>query len=207
MQARWIVLAALAAAVVLTSVASAGADAPKQRVQIDMKSSPSDTFVLAPLQAGALERDTGTHGCTAEPSKSEVLRDGQQGWPLGVPRLGVHRQARDARAAFQVHLDRGRRPVQHRNGHLEGRARDGPVLAGHGRGAERPGRDPQNGRGALPGLPHLAVANCTRRAARACVPPVRSSATPPSHTSSTCRYSVRLPASAALRAVAHLKRT
>jgi len=81
MQARWIVLAALAAAVVLTSVASAGADAPKQRVQIDMKSSPSDTFVLAPLQAGALERDTGTHGCTAEPSKREVLRDGQQGWP------------------------------------------------------------------------------------------------------------------------------
>jgi hypothetical protein len=81
MRALQAVFVALAAAVMVTSVASAGADAAKQRVQIDMKSSPSNTFVLAPLQSGALERDSGTHGCKEEPSKGEVLRDGQQSWP------------------------------------------------------------------------------------------------------------------------------
>jgi len=37
---------ALAAVFVLTSVASAGADATKQRVQFDMKIHPGSTFVL-----------------------------------------------------------------------------------------------------------------------------------------------------------------
>jgi len=81
MRALQAVFVALAAAVLLTAVASAGADATKQRVQIDMKIHPAGTFVLAPLQGGALKRDSGTQGCKGEPDKGGVLRDGQESWP------------------------------------------------------------------------------------------------------------------------------
>jgi hypothetical protein len=68
----------LAAAFVLTSVASAGAAPTKQRVQIDLKVSPGKTFALATLQSGALKRDSGTLGaCTGE-TNGETLRDGQE---------------------------------------------------------------------------------------------------------------------------------
>lgn len=46
MKPRLIVLAALAAAVTLTSIATAGPAATKQRVAIDMKILPQSTFVL-----------------------------------------------------------------------------------------------------------------------------------------------------------------
>ena len=64
MKARHAILVALAAAVTLTSVALAGPDAAKQRVAIDMKlcwpGASEKTFVLMPLQAGPLKRDSGT---------------------------------------------------------------------------------------------------------------------------------------------------
>ena len=69
------------AAAMLTSVASAGDDATKQRVEINMKIFPKKMFVLTPLQAGALERDSGTQSCNGEPDKGEVLRDGQEIFP------------------------------------------------------------------------------------------------------------------------------
>jgi len=78
------VFGALAAAVMLTSVASAGADATKQRVEINMKNccSAENTFVLTPLQAGALKRDSGTHdGCNEETDLGGGMRDGQENFP------------------------------------------------------------------------------------------------------------------------------
>ncbi len=79
MKARHAVLVALAAAVTLTSVAAAGPDAAKQRVAIDMKLWPQKTFVLRPLQAGALKRDSGTisHNFLSIPGRN-VMRDGQE---------------------------------------------------------------------------------------------------------------------------------
>ena len=83
MHARHIVLAVLAAAVTLTSVASAVPKAAKQRVAINMKVIPESTFVLIPLQPGALKRDSGSirgssnwmqTGCPT------VLREGQKVW-------------------------------------------------------------------------------------------------------------------------------
>jgi hypothetical protein len=50
MKVRHAVFVALAAAVTLTSVAAAGPEAAKQRVAIDMKIAPKETFVLTPLQ-------------------------------------------------------------------------------------------------------------------------------------------------------------
>ena len=82
MKARHAVFVALATAVALTSVAAAAPAATKQRVQIDMKIHPKNTFVLTPLEAGALERDSGTNRCSGEPDISEVpLRDGQEVFP------------------------------------------------------------------------------------------------------------------------------
>jgi len=75
------VFVALAAAVVLTAVASAGADATKQRVQIDMKIHPKKTFALSPLQRGAIENDSGKQSCDGEPTKRTVYRDGQEAYP------------------------------------------------------------------------------------------------------------------------------
>jgi hypothetical protein len=79
MKARYAVLVALAAAVTLTAVAAAGTDAAKQRVAINMKIYPQGTFVLTPLQAGALKRDSGkiNGNWTSVPGRA-VMRDGQK---------------------------------------------------------------------------------------------------------------------------------
>jgi hypothetical protein len=83
MKARVVALVLLAAAVTLTSVAAAGPAAAKQRVAIDMKiCSPGKsqgTFVLTPLQAGPLKRDSGTirHNFLSIPGR-DVMRDGQK---------------------------------------------------------------------------------------------------------------------------------
>ena len=60
MKARHAILVGLVTAVVLTSVAAAGPDAARQRVAISMKDLANGTFVLTPLQAGTLKRDSGT---------------------------------------------------------------------------------------------------------------------------------------------------
>ena len=79
MQARVVALVALAAAVTLTSVAAAGADAAKQRMAINMKIHPQGTFVLTPLQAGPLKRDSGTiDGGWTDIGGRPVMRDGQR---------------------------------------------------------------------------------------------------------------------------------
>jgi len=71
------VLVALAAAVTLTSVAAAGPEAAKQRVAITMKDLPDGTFVLDPLQPGALKRDSGTTS-VAFKGPEVVMRQGQR---------------------------------------------------------------------------------------------------------------------------------
>jgi hypothetical protein len=80
MSAKMAVLAALGAAVTLASVAAAGPEAAKQRVAITSNGVVNPTafgkFVLTPLQAGALKRDTGTE--TSVLSERVVMRDGQQ---------------------------------------------------------------------------------------------------------------------------------
>ena len=79
MNARHIAVVVLASALVVTSVASARAEATRQRVQIDMKIHPKKTFALATLQSGALKRDSGTHACPGEPDDlGSVQRDGQE---------------------------------------------------------------------------------------------------------------------------------
>jgi hypothetical protein len=73
-------LAAIAAAVTLTSVAAAGPAATKQRMQIDTKF-PGDTFALTALEVGAIKGDTGKQRCDSEPTKTTVYRDGQETYP------------------------------------------------------------------------------------------------------------------------------
>jgi hypothetical protein len=58
MKGRMVVLAAVALAVTLTSVAAGGSTASKQRVAITMKFHES-TFALFPFQAGAVKSDLG----------------------------------------------------------------------------------------------------------------------------------------------------
>jgi hypothetical protein len=72
-------VAALVAAVTLTSVAVARPDAAKQRVVINMKIYPQKTFVLTPLRSGPLKRDTGTISSNwlSIPGR-DVMRDGQK---------------------------------------------------------------------------------------------------------------------------------
>lgn len=79
MNPRYIVLAVLAAVVTLASVAAAGPDAAKQRVAIAIKGDlgPDGTFVLTPLQAGALKRDSGKAVVVINGSRV-VIRDGQR---------------------------------------------------------------------------------------------------------------------------------
>ena len=79
MNARVVALVALATAVSLTSVASAGPNAAKQRVAIDMKLWPQKTFVFTPLLAGPLKTDSGTisHNFLSIPGR-DVMRDGQK---------------------------------------------------------------------------------------------------------------------------------
>jgi hypothetical protein len=79
MKARVVALVALAAAVTLASVAAAGPAAAKQRVAIDLKLWPQKTFVLTPLQAGPLKRDSGTISHTLLTiTPHDVMRDGQK---------------------------------------------------------------------------------------------------------------------------------
>ena len=95
MKARLAGLVAMTAAVTLTAVAAAGPAATKQRVQIDMKSidtkSPGETFVLTPIQAGVIKRDSGTQGCVYQ-SHRTVVRDGQEGhiWECPLTLVGKH---------------------------------------------------------------------------------------------------------------------
>jgi hypothetical protein len=64
--------------VTLTSVAAAGPAVTKQRVAIETKILPQGTFVLKPLQGGALKRDTGTVDGDWKTSPSrKVVRAGQ----------------------------------------------------------------------------------------------------------------------------------
>ena len=86
MKAIQAILVALVAAIILTSVAAAGPEATKQRVVINMKIYPQGTFVLLPLQAGALKPDSGTisSNWTNIPERA-VIRDGQ--------RVGIHNGA------------------------------------------------------------------------------------------------------------------
>jgi hypothetical protein len=80
MKVRQAVLVALVAAATLTSVAAAAPDAGKQRVAITTKgmANPSGLgeFVLTPLQAGALKRDSGTESSVW--SERVVMRQGQR---------------------------------------------------------------------------------------------------------------------------------
>ena len=75
--AALVVLAAMT--VTLTSVAAAGPGSTKQRVAIDVKILPRGTFVLTPLQPGALKRDSGTlSGNWQSNPGRDVMRDGQK---------------------------------------------------------------------------------------------------------------------------------
>ena len=77
MHVRYVVLAVLAAAVTLTSVAAAGPEAAKQRVAIDAKILPQGAFVLTPFKDGG-RRDGGTFtGNWRSASWRDVIRDGQ----------------------------------------------------------------------------------------------------------------------------------
>jgi len=74
------VLAALVAAVTLTSIAAAGPDAAKQRVVITTQAGHSTTtspFVLTPLQAGAIKPDSGKW-IASDLSARNVMREGQE---------------------------------------------------------------------------------------------------------------------------------
>ena len=77
MRARHTILVALAAAVILTSVAAAGPEAAKQRVVISMKDPGNGTFVLTPKQPGTLKRDSGTVGLVYQ-EPATVMREGQR---------------------------------------------------------------------------------------------------------------------------------
>jgi hypothetical protein len=73
-------LLALAVAVTLTSVAAAGPDATKQRVAITShaaKTTRVSLFVLSPLQAGPVKRDSGTMTAGLPPGR-DVMRGGQR---------------------------------------------------------------------------------------------------------------------------------
>lgn len=69
-------------AVTLTSVAVAGSDAAKQRVAIETKgmvAKPNSAlFVLTPLEAGALKRDSGTWTAGSLAIDRVVMRGGQR---------------------------------------------------------------------------------------------------------------------------------
>ncbi|OFW72542.1 MAG: hypothetical protein A2Y55_04910 [Actinobacteria bacterium RBG_16_68_12] len=77
MKVRFAILVALAAAVTMAAVAAAGPDAAKLRVAITMKDLPNGAFVLEPLQAGALKRDSGTTSVVYK-RLNVVMREGQR---------------------------------------------------------------------------------------------------------------------------------
>jgi len=79
MHIRHVALAALAAAVTLTSIASAGPAAAKQRAAIDAKILPQGKVVLTPFKDGALMRDVGTFtGNWRSASSRDAIRSGQK---------------------------------------------------------------------------------------------------------------------------------
>ena len=79
MKAIHAIFVALVAAIILTSVAAAGPEAAKQRAVIDMKIYPQKTFVLTPMQAGPLKRDSGKISSNwLSISGRKVMRDGQE---------------------------------------------------------------------------------------------------------------------------------
>jgi hypothetical protein len=71
-------VAALVAAVTLTSGAAAGPAAAKQRVAINMKIYPQKTFVLTPEQFGPLKRDSGSIPAGRDVHGRDVMRNGQK---------------------------------------------------------------------------------------------------------------------------------
>jgi hypothetical protein len=77
MKARHAILVALAAALTLTAAAAAGPDAARQRVAITMKNLPNGKFVLEPVQAGVLGRDSGTTSVLIN-DPEVVTRQGQR---------------------------------------------------------------------------------------------------------------------------------
>ena len=79
MKAVHAIFVVLVAAIILTSVAAAGPGAAKQRVVIEMKIYPEKTFVLTPMQAGPLKRDSGkiSSNWLSIPGR-KVMRDGQE---------------------------------------------------------------------------------------------------------------------------------
>jgi hypothetical protein len=79
MKAIQVTFVALVATIILSSVAAAGPQAAKQRVAINMKIYPQQTFVLTPLRAGPLKGDSGTISSNwlSIPGR-DVMRDGQK---------------------------------------------------------------------------------------------------------------------------------
>jgi hypothetical protein len=80
MKAPQAILAALAAAVMLTTGAAGGPDAARQRVAITTQAAQPtrvSPFVLTPLQAGRLKRDSGKLTASVPPERI-VMRDGQR---------------------------------------------------------------------------------------------------------------------------------
>ena len=79
MKTRYVLIAAFAAAVMLTSAAAALPGAAKQRVVITSKGTETTQvapFMLSPLQPGAVRRDSGTE--VASWRERAVLRSGQR---------------------------------------------------------------------------------------------------------------------------------
>lgn len=77
MKVAQLALVALAATATLTSVAGGSPDAARQRVSITMQDLPNGKFVLDPLQAGRLKRDSGTTSVVYK-RLSVVIREGQR---------------------------------------------------------------------------------------------------------------------------------
>jgi hypothetical protein len=76
---RYILLAALVVVVVPISLAHAGPAAKKQRVAINVKIMPDETFVLKPLQPGRVKRDSGTlEGAGDRAGPTSVRKSGQK---------------------------------------------------------------------------------------------------------------------------------
>ena len=81
MKARHAIFVALAAAFMLTSVAAARSDAAKQRVMITSQAAQTtqvSPFVLIPLQAGVIKRDSGKLIAGSHGTDRVVMREGQE---------------------------------------------------------------------------------------------------------------------------------
>jgi hypothetical protein len=77
MKARCATIAAIAAAVALTSAAAGGPGVGTQRIEITSNLYPKREFVLFPLQAGSLRRDSGVARMVYG-SWDRVTREGQE---------------------------------------------------------------------------------------------------------------------------------